>query len=118
MFSVGISQLRETTRSWRDRLVVGMFLSGIFAFPPCPRRRVAFFRLREAPPGAHNGSAPRYLFSGAVSALLGKDREPVRLQPVRRGRSFVTFSFVGFLSEVFSSCRSSDAAVSAVSDAF
>ena len=43
---------------------------------------------------------PIDLFAGTASALTGKDRKPVRLQPVQRGCIFLTFSFVGPMGEV------------------
>ena len=46
------------------------------------------------------GYVPLNPFAGDSIALLGKDRKPARLQTVRRWCSFITFSFVGFLSEV------------------
>ena len=61
-----------------------------------------FFLRIEIPLSAHIGSVPLDPFAGSSCALLGKGRKPVRLQPVRRGCSFLTFSFVGCLSEVSS----------------
>ena len=65
-----------------------------------PRPRVALFRRIDVPLGVHIGSGPLDLFAVGAIAPLEKDRKPVRLQPVRRACSFLTFSFVGFLSEV------------------
>ena len=48
----------------------------------------------------HIGSAPLDLFAGTAIALLGKDLKPVCLFPAPRGRRFLTFSRVGFLSEI------------------
>ena len=77
-----------------------MSACSLAACPLLPRVSVALSRRIAAPLGVHSGSVPLDLFAGAASALLGKDRKPVRLQPVRRGRSFLASSFVGFMSEV------------------